>query len=366
MACACKSRNWPKKNGRITPPLHLPPDDGAYCYTPLRLISKGACDIVCAREGRDFPMKWRMVVAGVLCVVCAMGASGVAAQSAPAQSAPAAKKLKVYISVDMEGIAGVVTGDQLGPAGFEYGRFREFMTREALAAVQAAREAGATEILVSDSHGNGENLLIEQFPPEVRIIRSWPRRLSMMAGIDETFDAVLFIGYHASTDNVWGVRAHTFSSATLTHVALNGTAVSEGAWAAAIAGHFGVPVVFVAGDDAAVAEVKALVGPLESVETKRSLGFHSANTLTPQAACDQIAQKVKTALVRLKDFKPYRMTTPVTLDISFKQYLQTEVAAYLPMVERTGPHSIRVRLRDMVEASSFMTFLTTYEPGLAP
>lgn len=306
-------------------------------------------------------MKWRTVAAGVLCAVGAVAASG-----AVAQCVPATKKLKVYISVDMEGIAGVVTGDQLGPQGFEYARFREFMTKEALAAVNAAKEAGATEILVSDSHGNGENLLIEQFPTDVRIIRSWPRRLSMMAGIDETFDAVLFIGYHASTDNAKGVRAHTFSSATLTHVALNGTTVTEGAWNAAIAGHFGVPVVFVAGDDAAVAEVKSLVGPLESVETKRNLGFHSANTLTPQAASEQISQKVKAALARLKDFKPYRVAEPVTVDISFKQYLQSEIAAYLPFVERTGSHSIRFRAKDMTEAASVMTFFTTYEPGLSP
>ena len=136
-------------------------------------------------------------------------------------------KLKVYISVDMEGTVGVVTGDQLGPSGFEYSRYREFMTNEALAAVEAAKRAGAVEILVSDSHGNGENLLIEQFPSDVRIIRSWPRRLGMMAGIDASFDAVLLIGYHASTDNPEGVRAHTFSSARLTHVALNGTAVTE-------------------------------------------------------------------------------------------------------------------------------------------
>ncbi|MGH9794637.1 MAG: M55 family metallopeptidase, partial [Candidatus Acidiferrales bacterium] len=149
-------------------------------------------------------------------------------------------KLKVYISVDMEGVVGAVTGDQLGPGGFEYARFREFMTREALAAVQAAKDSGATEIVVGDSHGNGENLLIEMFPPDVRIIRSWPRRLSMMAGIDSTFDAVIFIGYHSSTDNTAGVRAHTFSSGRLTHVAVNGTPFTEGAWNAAIAGHFGV------------------------------------------------------------------------------------------------------------------------------
>src|SRR6476659_2988289 len=112
--------------------------------------------------------------------------------------AEAQRPLKVYISVDMEGIAGVVTGDQLGPTGFEYGRAREFMTAEALAAIAGARDAGATEIVVSDSHGNGESLLIDQFPDDVRIVRSWPRPLMMMEGIDSTFSAAIFVGYHAS------------------------------------------------------------------------------------------------------------------------------------------------------------------------
>src|SRR5688500_3239395 len=108
------------------------------------------------------------------------------------------KKMKLFISVDMEGIAGVVTGEQLSPDGFEYQRFREFMTAEAVSAITAAKESGATEILVADSHGNGQNLLIEKLPDDVRLVRSWPRELSMMGGIDSTFDAVLFIGYHAS------------------------------------------------------------------------------------------------------------------------------------------------------------------------
>jgi D-amino peptidase len=97
------------------------------------------------------------------------------------------------------------------------------MTREALAAVPAAKAAGATDVVVADSHGNGENLLIDQFPPDVRIVRSWPRKLGMVAPVDASFNAVLFIGYHASTNNPAGVRAHTFSSATLTRVAVNGT-----------------------------------------------------------------------------------------------------------------------------------------------
>jgi D-amino peptidase len=289
----------------------------------------------------------------------------VLAISALAASAQA-PKLKVHISVDMEGVAGVVTGDQLGPSGFEYGRFREFMTKEALAAVAAARAAGATEIVVADSHGNGENLLIEQFPPEVTIVRSWPRKLSMMAGIDDTFDAAVFIGYHASTTNLTGVRAHTNSSATLTRVALNGVDMTEGAWNAAIAGHFGVPVVMVSGDDAAVAEVRKVIGSIEGAEVKTALGFHSARTMTPQAALDVIGDRVKKGLARRGEFKPYRPAGPITVDVGFKHYLPAEVLAYLPMFERTTAHSVRFRAKDMVEATSVMEFIGEYRPDLTP
>ena len=284
----------------------------------------------------------------------------------PALADDSGKKLKVYISVDMEGVVGAVTGDQLGPSGFEYARFREFMTNEALAAIKAAREAGATEILVSDSHGNGENLLIERFPADVKIIRSWPRRFGMMAGIDETFDAAIFIGYHASTDSMKGVRAHTFSSARLTSVKLNGQPVTEGAFNAAIAGHFGVPVVMISGDDAAVAEVRRLVGDIEGAIVKESFGFHSARTLTPDAAYALIGDKVRAALGRLKEFKPYKLEGPITLDISFKHYLPAEVAAYLKIIERTGSHSIRYVGEDMTEISDFRVFLLTFRADLQP
>lgn len=288
------------------------------------------------------------------------------AVGAPSTAAQQPAKLKVHISVDMEGVGGVVTGDQLGPAGFEYGRFREFMTREALAAVEAARRAGATEIVVADSHGNGQNLLIEQFPADVRVIRSWPRRLGMMAGIDETVDAAMFIGYHAGTNNPSGVRAHTFSSANLTRVALNGTNVTEGSWNAAIAGHFGVPVVMMSGDDAAIAEVRQAVGSIEAAETKRSLGFHSALTLTPQAAASLIGERVTAAMGRLKAFRPMTVQAPLVVDVSFKNYMPAEVLAYLPLFERTDSHSIRFRAKDMAEASMIMNFIGEYRPDITP
>jgi D-amino peptidase len=285
---------------------------------------------------------------------------------APPSPAQSTKKLKIYISVDMEGVAGVVTIDQLAPAGFEYDRFRHFMTNETLAAAQAAKESGATEIVVSDSHGNGENLFIEQFPKDVRIVRSWPRHGGMMAGVDATFDAALFVGYHASTTNSHGVRAHTFSSAHLARVALNGNAVTEGEFNAAYAGALGVPVIFASGDDAATQELKSRLGNIEIAETKKSLGFHSAETITPEASCERIAAGVKAALRRLGDFKPYIVKTPITLEMTFKNYTPAEILSYLRGVQRVDSHTIRFVGKDMEEVDDFVEFVDNYNADLTP
>jgi D-amino peptidase len=299
--------------------------------------------------------------------IVAIAAAVAAATSLLGAARPgAAQRLRVHISVDMEGVGGVVTGEQLGPTGFEYARFREFMTREALAAVTAAKAAGATDIIVADSHGNGQNLLIDQFPADVRVIRSWPRALGMVAGVDQQIDLAMFIGYHAGTNNPAGVRAHTFSSANLTRVALNGTNVTEGAWNAAIAGHFNVPDIMMSGDDAAIAEVRKAVGNIEAAETKRTLGFHSALTLTPQASAALIGERVAAAFRRRAEFRPLKVQTPVVVDVSFKNYMPAEVLAYLPLFERVDSHSIRFRAKDMVEASSIMSFIGEYRPDITP
>jgi D-amino peptidase len=299
------------------------------------------------------------VLAGVLgLLILPSGAS--------AATPKAVTPLKVYISVDMEGVAGVVTGDQLIPGGFEYERFRRFMTDEAVAAVRGAQAAGATEVVVSDSHGNGESLLIELFPKDVRIVRSWPRHGEMMAGLDSSFAAALFVGYHASTTNPKGVRAHTISSAHFTRVGLNGAAVTEAELNAAYAGALGVPIVFVSGDDAAIAEVTGRLGNMESVVTKKTLGFHSAETLTPAASCDKIYQGALAAVSRRDQRKPYVVSTPVTLDISFKSYTAAEIVSYLRSVERTDAHSIRFVGHDMAEVMDFIVFLDYYSPEMTP
>ena len=276
------------------------------------------------------------------------------------------RPLKIYISADMEGITGVVTGEQLGPTGFEYARFREFMTQEVNAAIEGALAAGATEIVVSDSHGNGQNLLIEKLPKDILLIRSWPRPLMMMQGIDETFAGVIFIGYHTGTTNLQGVRAHTMSSARLADVQLKGVSISEGGLNAAIAGHFNVPVIMVSGDDAVVKETQARLGDVEGAVVKWASGFHSAKTLMPEAAQQLIREKAKKAVGRIKDFKPYKLAAPIQLDVRFKNYRPSEVLSYLSIVERTDAHSIRFRGKDMIEVAKFLEFILYYEPGLEP
>ncbi|MGD9562852.1 MAG: M55 family metallopeptidase [Pyrinomonadaceae bacterium] len=274
--------------------------------------------------------------------------------------------MKIYISADMEGVTGVVTGEQLSPPGFEYQRFREFMTQEVNAAIEAAFAAGATEIMVSDSHGNGQNLLIEKLPKNITLVRAWPRPLMMMQGIDETFAGAIFIGYHSSTTNPDGVRAHTMSSANLADVRLNGVSVPEAGINAAIAGHFNVPVIMVSGDDAAVKETTALLGPIEGAVVKWNYGFHSARTMMPEAAQDLIREKVKRAIGRIGELKPYKIATPVKLEVRFKNYRPAEVLSYLSIIERTDAHSIRFEGRDMIETSKFLEFMMHYEPGLTP
>jgi D-amino peptidase len=287
----------------------------------------------------------------------------VALSSVTNPAAAQQRSLKVYISADMEGVVGVVTADQLGPSGFEYGRFRGFMTSEVNAAIEAAREMGATEIVVSDSHGNGENLLMEDLPQDIQLIRSWPRTNMMMEGIDETFDAVIFIGYHAGAANPWGIRAHTITSASFAAVKLNGVDMLEASLNAAVAGDYGVPVVMISGDDVAVEEARRVVGDMEGAVVKWSLGLSSGRTLMPEASYALIAEKVKAALGRLDDFRPYRIEGPIELDLSYKNYMPAELMTYLPNIERIGAYTIRFVGQDMLEIIKFLEFAASYSPG---
>jgi D-amino peptidase len=282
------------------------------------------------------------------------------------QDAAAQQAVKVFISADMEGIAGVVTPEQLGPSGFEYNRFREFMTAEVLAAIEGAREAGATEIVVADSHGNMQNLLIERLPADVRLVRGSPRPLSMMEGIDSSFAAALFIGYHSAATNLQGVRAHTMSSARYAAVRLNGDPIAESGMNAAIAGHFGVPIVMVSGDDAAVAEVAAMIPGVEGAVVKRAIGFHAAETLTPEAARALIREKARAGVANRARIRPHRLQAPVRLDLTFKNYRPAEVLAWLPIVERASDRTIAYTAPTILDISRFLVFVGAFAADIEP
>jgi D-amino peptidase len=188
----------------------------------------------------------------------------------------------------------------------------------------------------------------------------------MMEGIDSTFAAVIFVGYHASTSSTTGVRAHTISSALLTRISLNGVSMSEAGINAAIAAEYGVPVVMLTGDDAIVAETKTRLGPIEGVVVKRAISFHSTATLTPEQARKLIREHAAAAVKRRGEMKPYAVTRPITLDVSFKNYRPVELLGYLSNVQRIDSHTVRYVARNMLDVSKFIEFVTSYDPTLAP
>ena len=320
-------------------------------------------------------MRFRMFYCGLVFSLLAIEAPAqeqnpAEGQSTVQESTPprsdAADSLKIFISADMEGVVGVVSDAQIGPGGFEYERFRGFMTAEVNACIEAAREAGATEILIADAHGNGQNLLVERLPDDVMLVRSWPRPMGMMEGIDSSFDGVIFLGYHASTANERGVRAHTFSSANVTAVRLNGMSMSEASVNAAMAGHFGVPVIMVSGDNVAVAETQVSIGDVEGAVVKWAKGFHSAQTLMPEAAYRVIRDRTRAAIERIDEFEPYVLESPLRLELSLKHYRPVELLSYLPNVERVNSHTVRFVGQDILEISRFLSVALGYSVDLQP
>src|SRR3989454_8619865 len=170
------------------------------------------------------------------------------------------------------------------------------MTGEVNAAIEGVRSRGPAEFVVCDSHGNGQSVLIDRLPDDVRIVRGFPRPLEMMQGIDDTFAAAMFVGYHASEWTANAVRGHTISSARLLGVKLNGMEVSEGIYNAALAGQFGVPIALVSGDRLAVTQVQHVAPAAEGVIVKEPFGYHAAQTVTLARGQALIRDGVKRAM----------------------------------------------------------------------
>jgi D-amino peptidase len=253
--------------------------------------------------------------------------------------------MKVYISCDMEGISGVVAGKQTQMDGEEYKRAQKLMTGELNAAIEGALAGGASGVLVNDSHGSMRNILIEELNPAAQLISGSPKPLSMMQGIDESFDVAFFIGYHAQAGTAYSVLDHTYSGIVY-QVSLNGRPVGETGLNAALAGHFGVPVVLVTGDKLLVEEATALLETVEGVAVKESYGRCAAKCLVPDAVHDLIRQAAQRAL--LGERKPFIVEPPITLAIDFTSSAHLDMAELIPGSRRTGGRHIEYTHDDLL------------------
>src|SRR5688572_26319842 len=185
-------------------------------------------------------------------------------------SANAQSGKKVFISADMEGISGISASDQLSAAGAEYGRSRKMMADDVNAAIRGARAGGATAIVVNDSHGSMRNLRLEDLDPGVRLISHSFKKSGMMEGLDDSFDAVIFVGYHAKAGHPGGLFAHT-GSGVVRDVRVNGQSLGEGGLNTTVAAWYGVPVALVTGDDVAVKQVAEVATSAKTVAVKRAI-----------------------------------------------------------------------------------------------
>lgn len=273
--------------------------------------------------------------------------------------------MRIYISADIEGIAGVVTREHTRPEGFEYQSARIWMTDSVAAAANAAFAAGASEVVISDSHGNAQNLLLDRLPKAVQVVRSWPRPLSMMQGMEAgEYAGALFIGYHAGATNPDGILAHTFRSACLREVRVNGVSAPESMINAAIAGHFGTPVLLVSGDDVCIEETRALLPDIEAVTVKWAHSRLSARTLMPEASYELIAEGVQRAIVRRAGIVPYRLPGPITLELSFLYRQPVEYLIMLKGIERLDAFTVRYVADDILDLQRFLVFALGYSSNL--
>lgn len=249
--------------------------------------------------------------------------------------------MKVYISADLEGVAGVTHAEHTMRDGKEHERARLLMTEEVNAAVTGAIEAGATEIVVNDSHGTMRNIIPEKLHRDAYLISGTPKPLSMMEGIDETFDAAMFVGYHAAYGTQNAVLDHTYAGRVVSRAVINGMELGETGINAAVAGYFGVPLVMVSGDTAVARQARDLVPGIVTVAVKEAIGRYAARSLHPEKAQALIKEAAKKALAGLGSIGCFEVHPPVRLELHVNNTGMADVAELIPGVERIGPRAIR-------------------------
>ena len=271
--------------------------------------------------------------------------------------------LKIFISVDMEGVAGVASPVSLMPTGWEYSAYRRWMTAELNAVAEAAFDAGYDEVIAADGHGNGHNIDPDMLINNVQLVRSWPRPLMQMQMIDDCdVDACAFVGYHSPAGTSDSILAHSFSGASLRSVRLNGEIASEGYVNAAVAGAIGKPVVFVSGDSQALDDARRYAPDAVLHATKRSFGFRSAMSLPPEQTCQALKEAAARAFKQPLG-RPFTLQAPFRVELEMTTQVAAEVLNFLPWLERTDAYTVKAEFASMAEVTAFIGFAIIYTPN---
>lgn len=255
--------------------------------------------------------------------------------------------MQVYISVDMEGIAGVVNWKETFHNGEDYDRFRKLMTAETNAAVTAAFDEGVDRVVVNDSHGSMRNILIEELDSRAELISGSPKPMSMVEGLDDSYDAVLMIGYHCMA-GAPGVLNHTYTGSVLQY-RVNERRLGEIGMNAAAAGHYGVPVAFVSGDDCTVTEAEDLIPGVQTAQVKEHVGRQAARSLHPQKARRLIYEGVRQALSGELP-EAFQVDVPVVISVQFNTTSRADGSHLLPGAKRIDPLTVQYTAPDYITA----------------
>ncbi|KAA2262747.1 M55 family metallopeptidase [Solihabitans fulvus] len=268
--------------------------------------------------------------------------------------------MRVLVSVDMEGIAGVVHGEDIQPGHSEYERNRSLFTSEANAAVRGVLAYRAdAQVLVTEAHAQFRNLLPERLDRRAELLRGSPKPDGMMAGLAADVDAVLFIGYHGKAGTPRSVMAHTISGGCIADVRCNGRSLGELGLNAALAAHHGVPSVLVSGDDTVAAEAAEVVPGMHTVVVKRALGARAAALLHPDEACERIERAVPLALADRDAVRALRFDGPVDLEVQVLRPHMTEHALLVPGMRRTDGCTLRYAAPDFPTAYQVTELIAT-------
>ncbi len=259
--------------------------------------------------------------------------------------------MRVLLSVDMEGVAGVVAPDDISPGHSEYERNRTYMTDEASAAVRGilACEPDAS-IVVCDAHAGFRNILPHRLVRGCTLLRGTPRIHGMMTGVDDGVDAVCLVGYHGRAGTAQSVLAHTVSGGTIAQVRCNGQELGEFGLNAALAAHYGAVPVLATGDDTLVREAASVAPGITTVAVKRALGNRAAESLHPEESCNRIEAAAKSALAKRAEVRPPTFAGTVDLEVDVLRPVMTELACLIPGVERRGPLTLGFQAADFSAA----------------